>query len=45
METEQITLGPAYNEFGYYEHPHITSKYFSHKGMLLVDINVKKVQL
>ena len=21
------TLGPAYNEFGYYEHPSITSKY------------------
>ena len=24
-----ITLGPAYSEFCYYEHPHIISKYFS----------------
>ena len=24
-----ITPSPTYNEFFYYEHPHITSKYFS----------------
>ena len=40
-----FTLGPTYNEFGYYEHPPITSKYFLQKEMLLIDINVKKVQL
>ena len=27
------TLGPAYNKFGYYEHPHIMSKYFFQKEM------------
>ena len=26
-----FTMGPAYKEFGYYEHPHITSKYFLRK--------------
>ena len=30
------TLGPAYNEFGYYEHPSISSNFF----VLLIEINV-----
>ena len=25
-------LGPGYNEFGYYEHPAITSNFFSTEG-------------
>ena len=27
----RCTLGPAYNEFGYYEHPATTSRLFSQK--------------
>ena len=34
-----ITLGPAYSEFGYYEHPAITIKFCSQKGALLIDIS------
>ena len=41
----RTTLGPAYNEFGYNEHPAITSNFFSQKKSLLIDINVKKVHL
>ena len=37
-----ITLGPAYNEFGYTEHPAKTSNFFPQKKTLLIDINVKK---
>ena len=33
------TLGPTYNEFGYYEQPPITSRYLFQKEMLLIDIN------
>ena len=39
------TLCPAYNEFGYNEHPAITSIFFRQKKSPLVDINVKKVHL
>ena len=28
---KEYTLGPAYYEFGYYEHPAITSRFFSLK--------------
>ena len=34
--TNKITLGPAYYEFAYYEHPAITSGFFS----LIISINV-----
>ena len=37
---ELRTLGPAYNEFGYYEHPVITSRFFCQKGTRLLDIGV-----
>ena len=30
-----------YNEFGYYEHPAITSKFSSQKGTLLINFNVQ----
>ena len=34
------TLGPAYNEFGCYEHLAIMRRFFSKRGRLLIDINV-----
>ena len=37
------TLGPAYSEFGYYEHSAITSRFFSLKRTLLIYINARKV--
>ena len=37
--TAGITLGPAYNEFGYNEHPAITSRFLC---TILIDSNVKK---
>ena len=39
VKCEEYTLGPFYNEFGYYEHPAIISKFFSEKGALLIYIN------
>ena len=39
------TLGPAYNDFGYYEHLHTTSKFFFQEDLLLIDINAWKVRL
>ena len=39
------TMGPAYNEFGYNEHPAITSRFFSRKRKPLIDINVWKVYI
>ena len=40
------TLGPTYSKFGYYEHPSITSNFFSLlKRTLLIDINVKQIQI
>ena len=36
----KVTLGPAYNGFGYYEHLAITSRLFSQKRQLLIDNNV-----
>ena len=41
----EVTLGPAYNEFSYNEHPAITRKFLPPKKSLLIDINVKKVHL
>ena len=38
MKKDLSTLGPVYNEFGYYEHPTITNKF--KKGTLQIDINV-----
>ena len=35
----------AYNEFGYYKHQAIPSRFFFLKKNNLIDINVKKVQL
>ena len=39
------TLGPAYNEFGYNEHPAVMNNFSSQKKtktkQLLIDINVK----
>ena len=29
FQCDVSTLGPVYNEFGYYEHPAITSRFFS----------------
>ena len=40
-----ITLDPAYNEFGYNEHPAMRSNSFYQKRTLLIDIIVKAVQL
>ena len=42
MKHNQYTLGPAYNEFGYNQHPAITSNFFSQEKIASVDINVKK---
>ena len=39
------TMGPACNEFGYNEHPAITSRFFSRKRKPLIDINVWKVYI
>ena len=36
------TLGPAYNEFAYYEHSATTNRFFFQKRRLLIDINIKK---
>ena len=38
----QFTLGPAYNDFGYNEHPAITSNFFSQKNLLLMTSMLKK---
>ena len=38
-----LSLGPAYNEFGYNEQPATTSNIFSPKRTLRIDINVQKV--
>ena len=40
LTVEPITLGLAYNEFGYYEHPSTTSRFVCVK---IIDSNVKKV--
>ena len=34
------TLGPAYNEFGYYEHPAVMSDYIFQKRTGLIRIDV-----
>ena len=31
IRKKHCTMGPAYNEFGYYEHPAITSNFFLRK--------------
>ena len=41
----EITLGPAYSQFDYYEHPAITTRLFDQKSRLLIDISVWKVQI
>ena len=41
LEGNPLTLGPVYNEFGYNEHPAITSNFSLRKKALLIDINVK----
>ena len=42
LDPKVITLGPAYNEFGYNEHPAITSRFLC---TILIDSNVKRVRL
>ena len=37
--TRAVTLGPAYNEFGYNEHPPTTSRFLCIK---IIESNVKK---
>ena len=39
------TLSPAYNEFGYYAHLALTSKFIPQKRTLPIDINVQKFGL
>ena len=39
MEMSNVTLGSVYNEFGYNEHPAITSRFLCIK---IIDCNVKK---
>ena len=43
--SKRTTLGPAYSEFGYDEHPVTTRRFFSCEDISVIDFNVKKVQL
>ena len=45
MANETHTLGPAYCEFGYYEHPAKMNRFCSLKPRLLIGINVQKVRI
>ena len=39
------TLGPAYSEVGYDEHPVTTSRFFSCVDIYVIDTNVKEARL